>query len=332
MTATLSPNRGVTGSILTSDTTGANATASAPFGHALVKAAETDSRIVGLSADLSKYTDMHIFSERFPERFYQVGMAEQNLIGIAAGLARTGLIPFATTYCVFATRRAYDFIAIGAALGRANVKIIAGLPGLTTGYGGTHQGIEDLALMRSIPNLTVIDPCDATELSQVIPAIAAHPGPVYMRLLRGQVPIVLDPANYQFTLVKGQLLTEGADVGIISTGLMTGRALDAEKQLRAQGIRASVLHLGTIKPFDRDAVLALAKRTKALVTAENHVITGGLASAVADTLVDAGVAVKLRRIGIPDCFCESGSIPFLVKHYKMDPESITAAAVSALER
>jgi len=215
-------------------------------------------------------------------------------------------------------------------LGKANVKIIAGLPGLTTGYGGTHQGIEDLALMRSIPNLTVIDPCDATELSQVIPSISTHPGPVYMRLLRGQVPIVLDPANYQFTLGKGVLLTEGADVGIISTGLMTGRALDAEKQLRAQGIRASVLHLGTIKPFDCDAVLALAKRTKALVTAENHVITGGLASAVADTLVDAGVAVKLRRIGIPDCFCESGSIPYLIKHYKMDAESIAAAAVSAL--
>ena len=330
MTATLSANRGVTGNILTSDTTGASATATAPFGHALVKAAEADSRIVGLSADLSKYTDMHIFSERFPERFYQVGMAEQNLIGISAGLARTGLIPFATTYCVFATRRAYDFIAIGAALGKANVKIIAGLPGLTTGYGGTHQGIEDLALMRSIPNLTVIDPCDATELSQVIPAIAAHPGPVYMRLLRGQVPIVLDPVKYQFTLGKGQLLTEGADVGIISTGLMTGRALDAEKQLHAQGIRASVLHLGTIKPFDRDAVLALAKRTKALVTAENHVITGGLASAVADTLVDAGIAVKLRRIGIPDCFCESGSIPYLIKHYKMDAESIAAAAIAAL--
>ena len=322
---------GVTGNILTSDTGGAANVATAPFGHALVKAAEADPRIVGLSADLSKYTDMHVFSERFPERFIQVGMAEQNLVGIASGLARTGLIPFATTYCVFATRRAYDFIAIGAALGKANVKIIAGLPGLTTGYGGTHQGIEDLALMRSIPNLTVIDPCDATEVAQAVPAIAAHPGPVYMRLLRGQVPVILDPDTFRFSLGKAQLLKDGGDVGIISTGLMTGRALEAEAQLRAAGMRASVLHVSTLKPFDRDAVLALARRTKAIVTAENHVITGGLGSAVADTLADAGVAIKLKRIGIPDCFCESGSIPFLVKHYKMDAASIADAARSALD-
>src|SRR4029077_12600479 len=161
-------------------------------------------RILGLTADLGKYTDMHIFAERFPDRFIQAGMAEQNLIGMAAGLARTGFIPFASTYSVSATRRAYDFIAIGAALGKANVKIIAGLPGLTTGYGGTHQGIEDLALMRSIPNLTVIDPCDATELSQAVPVIAAHDGPVYMRLLRGQVPVVFDPAGYRFEIGKAR--------------------------------------------------------------------------------------------------------------------------------
>ena len=166
---------GVTGSLLAS-TPAAAATVAAPFGRALVAAAERDPRIVGLTADLGKYTDLHLFAERFPERFFQAGMAEQNLIAVAAGMARTGWIPFATTYCVFATRRAYDFIAIGAAFGRANVKIIAGLPGLTTGYGGTHQGIEDLALMRAVPNLVVIDPCDATELAQAVPAVAAYPG------------------------------------------------------------------------------------------------------------------------------------------------------------
>src|SRR6202167_1943277 len=156
----------VTGNILSSDTYAAEQTASAPFGEALIRAAEVNPRIVGLTADLGKYTDIHLFANRFPERFFQIGMAEQNLIGVAAGLARTGFIPFATTYCVFASRRAYDFIAIGAALGRANVKIVAGLPGLTTGYGGTHQGIEDLALMCAVPNLTVIDPCDAVETEQ----------------------------------------------------------------------------------------------------------------------------------------------------------------------
>jgi transketolase len=316
----------VTGNVLSSYTYGADQTASAPFGEALIQAAEANPRIVGLTADLGKYTDIHLFASRFPERFFQIGMAEQNLIGAAAGLARTGFIPFATTYCVFATRRAYDFIAVGAALGRANVKIIAGLPGLTTGYGGTHQGIEDLALMRSIPNLTVIDPCDATELSQAVPAIAEHPGPVYMRLLRGQVPITFDPATYKFELGKAKLLRDGGDVAIISTGLMTARALKAVEELASRGISAALLHVSTLKPFDEKAVLSLLERVPRVVTTENHFVSGGLASAVADAVVNAGMAVKMRRVGIPDCFCESGTIPYLLRRYEMDTVNITAAA------
>lgn len=321
----------VTGNILSSDTDGAEQVASAPFGHALIKAAEANPRIVGLTADLGKYTDIHLFAECFPERFFQIGMAEQNLVGVAAGLSRAGFIPFATTYCVFATRRAYDFIAIGAALGNANVKIVAGLPGLTTGYGGTHQGIEDLALMRSIPNLTVIDPCDATELTQIIPVIAAHVGPVYLRLLRGQVPIVFDPLHYQFELGKAKLLCEGADVAILSTGLMTSRSLKAVAQLAKAGIRAALLHVSTLKPFDVEGVLSLLRRVPRVVTAENHFITGGLGSAVADAVVNAGLSVKMRRIGIPDCFCESGSIPYLVERYRMGADHIAAAALELTE-
>src|SRR6185436_13519793 len=163
-----------------------------------------------------------------------------------------GFVPFATTYAVFATRRAYDFLAIGAALGRAPVKLIAGLPGLTTGYGGTHQGIEDLALMRAMPNLTVIDPCDATEIEQAVPAIAEHPGPVYMRLLRGQVPRVLDPESYRFEIGRSRLLRDGRDLAIVSTGLMTGRALEAADRLASENVSVAVLHVSTIKPFDRD--------------------------------------------------------------------------------
>jgi len=302
------------------------------LGEALIKVAEANPRIVGLTADLGKYTDIQPFANQFPDRFFQVGMAEQNLIGIAAGLSRSGFTPFATTYCVFATRRAYDFIAIGAALGGANVKIIAGLPGLTTGYGGTHQGIEDLALMRSIPNLTVIDPCDATELTQIIPVIAAHEGPVYMRLLRGQVPITFDPVSYRFELGKAKLLCEGADVAIISTGLMTARALKAVTELNSKGVSASLLHVSTLKPFDRDSVISLLRRVPRVVTAENHFITGGLASAVADAVVDAGIAVQIRRVGIPDCFCESGSIPYLVKRYEMDVADITSAASELVDK
>lgn len=324
------PPRGVSGNILSSDTGGATHTATAPFGHALVRAAARNPRIVGLTADLGKYTDIHLFAEKFPQRFYQMGMAEQSLVGCAAGLARTGLIPFATTYCVFATRRAYDFIAIGAALGKANVKIIAGLPGLTTGYGGTHQGIEDLALMCSIPNLTVIDPCDATEVSQATEAIADYDGPVYMRLLRGQVPVILNPDTYRFAIGKAQLLADGGDVGIISTGLMTGRALDAAKVLEGEGIHASVLHVPTLKPFDRAAVESLMTRVPTLVTAENHLQHGGLGSAVADLAADAGLRIQLKRVGIPDCFCESGSLPYLVDRYSMGAAHIAQAARKAL--
>ncbi len=325
------PASGVTGNLLTSDTSGAVATVTAPFGHALVRVAEQNPRILGLTADLGKYTDLHIFAERFPDRFFQIGMAEQNLIGVAAGLARTGFTPFATTYGVFATRRAYDFIAIGAALGKANVKIIAGLPGLTTGYGGTHQSIEDLSLMRSIPNLVVIDPCDATEISQAVAVIAECQGPVYMRLLRGQVPVVLDPATYRFEVGKAKLLQEGQDVALISTGLMTGRAIEAAARLAKNNIRAAILHVSTVKPIDRDAILALCGRVRRVVTAENHVIMGGLASAVADVVADAGLSIRLKRIGIPDVFCESGSIAYLVKRYGLDPESIAAAARAVLE-
>ncbi|HEV3343228.1 MAG TPA: transketolase C-terminal domain-containing protein [Pirellulales bacterium] len=325
------PTSGVTGNLLTSDTGGAATTVAAPFGHALVETALQNPRIVGLTADLGKYTDLHLFAERFPERFFQIGMAEQNLIGVAAGLARTGFIPFASTYCVFATRRAYDFIAIGCALGKANVKIIAGLPGLTTGYGGTHQGIEDLALMRSVPNLVVIDPCDATEIFQAVQAIAAYHEPVYMRLLRGQVPVVLDPNRYQFEIGKARLLQDGADVAIISTGLMTARALEARSLLAKENVQAAVLHVSTLKPFDREAVLGLVGRVNRVVTAENHVVTGGLASAVADAVTDAGLSIRLKRIGIPDCFCDSGSIPYLVKRYQMDTASIAAAARALLQ-
>jgi len=314
---------GVTGNILTSVADGVQ-TLTAPFGHALVAEAERNPRIVGLSADLAKYTDIHVFRDRYPDRFFQIGMAEQNLIGVAAGLARTGFVPFLTTYCVFATRRAYDFIAMDAALGRANVKIMAGLPGLSTGYGGTHQGIEDLALMRSIPNLTVIDPCDAIEVAQATAAIAQYEGPVYMRLLRGLVPVVLDEHTYQFEIGKARLLRDGNDVAIISTGLMTARALEAAATLADSGIAAAVLHVSTLKPFDRQAVLELLARVPRVVTAENHLITGGLASAVADAVTDAGLPIRLRRVGIPDCFCESGSLPYLAERYQMRGADIAA--------
>jgi transketolase len=229
-------------------------TRGAPFGSALVKLAEARPDIVGMTADLAKYTDLHIFAQAYPERFYQMGMAEQLLFGAAAGLAKEGACPFVTTYAVFATRRAYDFIHQAIAEDGLNVKIACALPGLTSGYGPSHQATEDLALMRAIPGLMVIDPCDAHEIEQVVPAIAAHSGPVYMRLLRGQVPLVLDEYGYRFALGKAQLLRDGRDVLVISSGLLTMRALEVAKSLEAERVDVAVLHVPTIKPLDIDSI------------------------------------------------------------------------------
>ncbi len=301
----------------------------APFGQALVALVHARPEIVGLTADLGKYTDILPFRDAFPDRFFNVGMAEQNLIAVAAGLARAGKVPFATTYGVFATRRAYDFIAIAVAHSGINVKIIAGLPGLTTGYGGTHQAIEDLALMRMVPGLVVIDPCDATDIAQATAAMAEHDGPVYMRLLRGKVPVVLDPTAYRFEIGKAKQVRAGMDVGIVSTGLMTERALDAATALAKRGVDVGVLHVPTIKPFDADAVAEFASSVGRLVTAENHVVSGGLASLVAEALFDRGVVKPLTRIGLPDRYIECGSVPHLQSVYGLTTDRVVEAIAAA---
>ena len=185
--------------------------------------------------------------------------------------------------------------------------------------------------MRAIPNLTVIDPCDATEIAQATAAIAEHDGPVYMRLLRGRVPVVLDPATYRFKVGQAQQLREGTDVALISTGLMTQRTLEAAAQLAGDGVNAAVVHVSTLKPFDHETVLSLLGKVPIAVTAENHVTAGGLASAVADAALDAGLHLRLRRVGIPDCFCECGSLPNLSRRYNMDTAGIIAAARAVLE-
>src|ERR671921_1096666 len=232
----------------------------APFGYALAKLAETRPEIVGLTADLAKYTDLHVFAKAHPDRFYQMGMAEQLLISAAAGMAREGFMPFATTYAVFAARRAYDFICMAIAEENLNVKIVCALPGLTTGYGPSHQATEDIAIFRGMPDLAIVDPCDALDTEQATPAIAAHDGPVYMRLLRGNVPLVLDEYDYRFELGKAKLLRDGGDALVISTGFMTMRALEAAKLLQADRVKVAVLHAPTIKPLDEEAILHEARR------------------------------------------------------------------------
>ena len=304
----------------------------APFGHALTRLAESRPDIVGMTADLAKYTDLNVFAQAFPERFYQMGMAEQLLFGAAAGLAKEGALPFVTTYAVFATRRAYDFIHQTIAEDDLNVKIACALPGLTSGYGPSHQAAEDLALVRAIPGMTVIDPCDALEIEQAVPAIATHRGPVYMRLLRGQVPLVLDEYGYRFELGKAQLLRDGRDVLVVSSGLLTMRALEAAKALAADRVDAAVLHVSTLKPLDVATIVREAGRAgRLVVVAENHSTIGGLGEAVAAELLAAGVAPRFRRIALPDAFLDAGALPTLHERYGISTAAIVRSIKSWLE-
>jgi transketolase len=295
----------------------------APFGTALAALAETRPEIVGLSADLAKYTDLHIFAKAHPDRFYQMGMAEQLLMMTAAGLAREGFMPFATTYAVFAARRAYDFICLAIAEENLNVKVVCALPGLTTGYGPSHQATEDIAMFRGMPNIVILDPCDAHEIEQAVPAIAAHNGPVYMRLLRGNVPLVLDEYDYTFELGKAKLIREGKDALIVSTGFMTMRALEAAETLCADRIDVGVLHVPTIKPLDKATILEEAGRSgRLLIVAENHTIVGGLGEAIAGLLLRSGLTPTFRQVALPDEFLDAGALPTLHDRYGISADAV----------
>lgn len=298
----------------------------APFGKALVELALERPEVVGLSADLAKYTDMHLFAQAYPQRFFQMGMAEQLLMAAAGGMAKEGLTPFATTYAVFGTRRAYDFVHQVIAEENLNVKIACALPGLTTGYGPSHQATDDLAMMRAIPGLTIVDPCDALDIEQAVPQIAAHPGPVYMRILRGNVPLLLDEYGYRFELGKAKVLRGGRDVLVISSGFMTMRALEAAAKLQADGVDTAVLHVPTIKPLDEATLRAEAERSgRLVVVAENHSVIGGLGEAVAGMFLRAGVAPKFRHIGLPDQFLDAGALPTLHDRYGISTDAVVAS-------
>ena len=298
----------------------------APFGKALVALGASRPEIVGLTADLAKYTDLHLFAQAYPERFHQMGMAEQLLMAAAGGMAKEGLVPFATTYAVFGTRRAYDFIHQVIAEEKLNVKICCALPGLTTGYGPSHQATEDIAMMRGIPGLTIVDPCDALDIEQAVPQIAAHNGPVYMRLLRGNVPLVLDEYDYRFELGKAKLLRDGDDVLVISSGFMTMRALEVAQKLAADRIGVAVLHCPTIKPLDEATILeAVRYRHRLVVVAENHSVIGGLGEAVASALLRHRVQpAGFELAGLPDAFLDAGALPTLHERYGISLDALAA--------
>jgi transketolase len=296
----------------------------APFGKALVDYAADKPEVVGLTADLAKYTDLHLFAQAYPERFFQMGMAEQLLMAAAGGMAKEGLVPFATTYAAFGTRRAFDFIHQVIAEEDLNVKICCALPGLTTGYGPSHAAIEDIAMMRGVPGLTIVDPCDALDIEQAVPQIAAHRGPVYMRLLRGQVPLVLDEYDYRFELGKAKTLREGNEVLVISSGFMTMRALEAAQDLAADSVSVAVLHCPTIKPLDEAAICAAVRaKPRLVVVAENHSVVGGLGEAVASALLRHRVQpAGFQLAGLPDAFLDAGALPTLHERYGISREAL----------
>ncbi len=301
------------------------------YGKALVELGRRDERVVVLDADLAKSTRTEWFAAEFPERFFDMGIAEQNMIGTAAGLALCGKIPFASSFAVFATGRAWEQIRLTVAYARTNVKICATHGGLSVGEDGpTHQANEDIALMRALPNMTVIVPADGVEARQATFAIAEYEGPCYMRLGRPKIPVLFGE-DYKFEIGKAAVLREGCDVAIIACGTMVHNALDAADQLASDGISARVVNMSTIKPIDTEAILDAAETCGAIVTAEEHTVMGGLGSAVAEVVVKHK-PVPMELIGMQDCFGRSGKPEQLFEMYGLTAGHIADACRRAVQR
>ncbi len=302
------------------------------YGEALKELGKQNKDVVVLDADLSGSTKTGVFAKEFPERFINVGIAEQNLIGTAAGLATTGKIPFASSFAMFVAGRAFEIIRNSVAYPKLNVKIAATHAGLTVGEdGASHQALEDISIMRTIPNMVVINPADGVETKAAIMKAAEYKGPMYIRLGRSKVPVIFDEANYKFEIGKGIKLKDGSDVTIIATGIMVALALEAAEALKKEGLEARVINIHTIKPIDKDIIIEAARETKAIVTAEEHNIIGGLGSAVAEVLAESYPTV-MERVGVMDTFGESGNGEELLEKYGLTSENIVKAARRAIGR
>jgi transketolase len=298
----------------------------AAYGHILKTEVYKNPNVVVLEADLGNATKSNAFKEVAPERYFNMGISEQDLIGTAAGFAAAGKIPLASTFAVFATGRAFEQVRNSVCYPKLNVKICATHAGLTVGAdGGSHQAIEDISLMRTLPNMTVINPADAKEAEAAVLAAIDYQGPVYIRLGRAETKDIHDD-SYHFEWGKAEVLRQGSDVTIFATGIMTAKALDAAETLAKQGIQAEVINVHTIKPLDEETVIASAKKTGKVVTAEEHSIIGGLGSAVAEVLARQ-CPTKQAFVGVQDSFGESGSPDDLLEKYGLTAEVIVKAAV-----
>lgn len=302
------------------------------YGETLRELGKERQDIVVLDADLSGSTKTALFKKEFPERFFNVGVAEQNLVGMAAGLAISGLTPFASSFAMFLSGRAWEIVRNSIAYPVLNVKLVASHGGITVGEdGASHQCIEDLAIMRAIPEMQVIIPADAAETVQVIRRIAQTSGPVYVRTGRSRVPELNHASDYSFIEGQGELRREGTDVTLIACGIMVTEADQAADLLAADGIQATVINMASIKPIDKEIIVNAARKTGALVTAEEHNVVGGLGSAVAEVLAEEYPA-HLKRIGMQDVFGQSGTADELMDHYKMRATDIADAARAVIKK
>lgn len=300
------------------------------YGDALVELGRENPDIVVLDADLSKSTKTNLFCKEFADRHFNMGIAEANMISTAAGLATCGKIPFASTFAVFASGRAWEQVRMSVCYPELNVKIVATHGGITVGEdGASHQANEDIAVMRALPNITVVVPADGIETKKAVRAIADYHGPVYMRLGRSGVPVVFDE-SYEFVLGRAVVMRPGDDVSIFACGIMVAEALEAAELLKAEGVSAEVVNVSTIKPLDVETILESVRKTGCAVSAEEHSIVGGLGSAVAEAIIDA-CPIPMERVGVPDTFTESGKPSELLKKYGMTPADIAAAARLAIQ-
>lgn len=301
------------------------------YGKALLVLGAENPNVVVLDADLSKSTKTADFAKKYPERFFNMGIAEANLLGTAAGLAAAGKIPFASTFAIFAVGRAFEQIRNSIAYPKLNVKIAATHSGITVGEdGGSHQAIEDVAIMRAVPNMVVLVPADGEETRQVVLAAAQYKGPVYIRMGRLDVPLLFGE-EYQFEIGKANVLKEGTDVAIMANGVMVSMALEAAAELADQGVSVSVINVASVKPLDEETIVRIAKTTKAIVTAEEHNIIGGLGSAVAEVLGEKQ-PTPMVRVGLKDTFGESGRPLELLEKYGLTKAELVKAVHEVLAK
>lgn len=292
------------------------------YGDALLELGASNPNVIVLDADLAEATRTGVFKKAYPDRFFDCGIAEANMAGIAAGLATAGKVPFISSFAMFAAGRAYEQVRNSIGYPRLNVKIGASHAGITVGEdGASHQCNEDIALMRTIPGMVVMCPADAVEAREATKAAAEYEGPVYLRFGRAACPVINDRPDYKFEIGKGQLLREGTDLTIVATGICVGGALEAAEKLAQEGISAEVINICTIKPLDEEMIINSAKKTGKVVTAEEHSVIGGLGSAVCDALCKS-YPVPVMKIGIQDVFGESGSAQILIEKYKLDGKGI----------